>query len=135
MIMLPPTTSWPPNFFTPRRRPAESRPLREEPPAFLCAISSYSVLGLITSWRPAFSPVPSSRLRASQPWVQLPSSAQQPWARLPSWEQLPWQPEQPLPSVQLRSCALPPSSERQPCCRPPRESAAGSSAGGGPHGG
>src|SRR5665213_2902009 len=28
----------PPNFFTPRRWPAESRPLREEPPAFLCAI-------------------------------------------------------------------------------------------------
>src|SRR3546814_9831721 len=26
----------PPNFFTPRRRPAESRPLRDEPPAFLC---------------------------------------------------------------------------------------------------
>src|SRR3990167_2948533 len=42
MMMLPPTTSWPPNFFTPRRRPAESRPLREEPPAFLCAISDYS---------------------------------------------------------------------------------------------
>ena len=34
----------PPNFFTPRRRPAESRPLREEPPAFLCAISNYSLL-------------------------------------------------------------------------------------------
>src|SRR5665213_206357 len=26
-----------PNFFTPRRRPSESRPLRDEPPAFLCA--------------------------------------------------------------------------------------------------
>src|ERR1700754_1518483 len=37
-MMLPATTSCPPNFFTPRRRPAESRPLREEPPAFLCAI-------------------------------------------------------------------------------------------------
>ena len=24
-----------PNFFTPRRRPSESRPLRDEPPAFL----------------------------------------------------------------------------------------------------
>src|SRR6187431_3341727 len=42
--MLPPTTSWPPNFFTPRRRPAESRPLRELPPAFLCAISNYLLL-------------------------------------------------------------------------------------------
>src|SRR5690606_33894664 len=43
-MMLPPTTSWPPNFFTPRRRPAESRPLRDEPPAFLCAISNYLLL-------------------------------------------------------------------------------------------
>src|SRR6187402_1314876 len=43
-MMLPPTTSWPPNFFTPRRRPAESRPLRELPPAFLCAISNYLLL-------------------------------------------------------------------------------------------
>src|SRR4026209_395114 len=41
-MMLPPTTCSPPHFFTPRRRPAESRPLREEPPAFLCAISYYS---------------------------------------------------------------------------------------------
>src|SRR5689334_966615 len=38
MIMLPGTTISPPNFLTPRRRPRESRPLREEPPAFLCAI-------------------------------------------------------------------------------------------------
>src|SRR3990172_362140 len=38
-MMLPPATFSPPNFFTPRRRPAESRPLRDEPPAFLCAIS------------------------------------------------------------------------------------------------
>src|SRR5580704_10068627 len=36
--MLPPVTASPPNFFTPRRRPFESRPLRDEPPAFLCAI-------------------------------------------------------------------------------------------------
>src|SRR5690606_23097179 len=40
--MLPASTDWLPNFFTPRRRPAESRPLRELPPAFLCAISNYS---------------------------------------------------------------------------------------------
>ncbi len=33
--MLPLMTLSPPNFFTPRRRPAESRPLRDEPPAFL----------------------------------------------------------------------------------------------------
>src|SRR6478752_7602773 len=36
--MLPGITSWLPNFLTPRRRPAESRPLRDEPPAFLCAM-------------------------------------------------------------------------------------------------
>jgi hypothetical protein len=35
MMMLPGMTNSPPNFFTPRRLPAESRPLREEPPAFL----------------------------------------------------------------------------------------------------
>src|SRR5688572_7873193 len=44
MMMLPAITCWPPNFFTPRRRPAESRPLRDEPPAFLCAISNYLLL-------------------------------------------------------------------------------------------
>src|SRR5688572_2765831 len=38
--MFPARTNWPPNRFTPRRCPAESRPLRDEPPAFLCAIIS-----------------------------------------------------------------------------------------------
>src|SRR5437879_11048347 len=37
-MMLPGTTISPPNFLTPSRRPALSRPLRDEPPAFLCAI-------------------------------------------------------------------------------------------------
>mmetsp|Transcript_738 Transcript_738/g.1285 ORF Transcript_738/g.1285 Transcript_738/m.1285 type:complete len:373 (-) Transcript_738:73-1191(-) len=37
-MMLPAMTDSPPNFLMPRRRPAESRPLREEPPAFLCAM-------------------------------------------------------------------------------------------------
>src|SRR6185295_4900488 len=37
--MLPASTSSAPNFLTPRRRPAVSRPLRDEPPAFLCAIA------------------------------------------------------------------------------------------------
>src|SRR5215467_3214361 len=37
-MMLPGMTISPPNFFTPRRLPRLSRPLREEPPAFLCAI-------------------------------------------------------------------------------------------------
>src|SRR5262245_28179255 len=36
--MLPARTSSAPNFLTPRRRPAVSRPLRDEPPAFLCAM-------------------------------------------------------------------------------------------------
>src|SRR5580698_4597802 len=32
-------TSSPPKILIPRRWPAESRPLREDPPAFLCAIA------------------------------------------------------------------------------------------------
>src|SRR5271167_4796860 len=44
-MMLPGMTIWPPNFLTPSRRPALSRPLRDEPPAFLCAICCSS-LGL-----------------------------------------------------------------------------------------
>src|SRR5680860_543456 len=40
MMMLPGMTDSPPYFLTPRRRPALSRPLRDEPPAFLCAIWS-----------------------------------------------------------------------------------------------
>src|SRR5215212_5832831 len=39
-MMLPGSTISPPNFLTPSRLPALSRPLREEPPAFLCAISN-----------------------------------------------------------------------------------------------
>src|SRR5215469_16660337 len=39
-MMLPGSTISPPNFLTPSRRPALSRPLREDPPAFLCAISN-----------------------------------------------------------------------------------------------
>src|SRR5262245_50928650 len=45
-MMLPARTRWPPVFLTPRRCPAESRPLREEPPAFLCAISDSLFLRL-----------------------------------------------------------------------------------------
>src|SRR5215831_19988168 len=37
-MMLPASTCWPPDFLTPSLRPIESRPLRDEPPAFLCAI-------------------------------------------------------------------------------------------------
>src|ERR671910_2396140 len=34
-MMLPALTTWPPYAFTPSLLPAESRPLREEPPPFL----------------------------------------------------------------------------------------------------
>src|SRR5215203_1320208 len=34
-MMLPAVTTWPPYAFTPSLLPAESRPLREEPPPFL----------------------------------------------------------------------------------------------------
>src|ERR1700730_15067295 len=43
-MLLPGTTISPPYFLTPSRRPRLSRPLREEPPAFLCAIP-HSFLG------------------------------------------------------------------------------------------
>src|SRR6516162_234937 len=42
-MMWPGITISPPNFLTPSRRPALSRPLRDEPPAFLCAISCSSL--------------------------------------------------------------------------------------------
>src|SRR6202789_2089267 len=38
-ITLPPATVSPPNSFTPSILGLESRPLREEPPAFLCAMT------------------------------------------------------------------------------------------------
>src|SRR5215216_3045421 len=40
-MMLPARTGCPPNFFTPRRLLSLSRPLRDEPPAFLCAMTNY----------------------------------------------------------------------------------------------
>src|SRR5277367_5838889 len=63
--MLPASTTSPPNFLTPSRRPGESRPLRELPPAFLCAMAydlyavrtrSYEpetlvILSTVRSWR------------------------------------------------------------------------------------
>src|SRR5438270_9759506 len=45
-MMLPARTDWPPNFFTPRRLLSLSRPLRDEPPAFLCAMSNYFAFGV-----------------------------------------------------------------------------------------
>src|SRR4249919_275812 len=44
-MMLPARTACPPNFFTPRRLLSLSRPLRDEPPAFLCAMSNYLAFG------------------------------------------------------------------------------------------
>src|SRR3954453_1619665 len=44
-MMLPARTVSLPNFFTPRRLLSLSRPLRDEPPAFLCAISDYFAFG------------------------------------------------------------------------------------------
>ena len=44
-IMLPARADWPPNNLTPRRLLSLSRPLRELPPAFLCAIVNYFALG------------------------------------------------------------------------------------------
>src|SRR6184192_617762 len=44
-MMLPARAAWPPNSFTPRRLLSLSRPLRDEPPAFLCAMSNYFALG------------------------------------------------------------------------------------------
>src|ERR671927_2019395 len=38
-MISPPVTVWPANTFTPRRLAFESRPLRDEPRPFLCAIS------------------------------------------------------------------------------------------------
>src|SRR5437764_10367227 len=40
-MMLPARTLSLPNFFTPRRLLSLSRPLRDEPPAFLCAMLDY----------------------------------------------------------------------------------------------
>src|SRR5258707_26311 len=45
-MMLPARTLSLPNFFTPRRLLSLSRPLRDEPPAFLCAMSNYFAFGL-----------------------------------------------------------------------------------------
>src|SRR3982751_1993610 len=44
-MMLPARTACPPNFFTPRRLLSLSRPLRDEPPAFLCAMTNYFAFG------------------------------------------------------------------------------------------
>src|SRR5947208_2296076 len=40
-MISPPVTAWPANTLTPRRLALESRPLREEPRPFLCAIGRF----------------------------------------------------------------------------------------------
>ena len=47
--MFPDLTSSPPNFFTPRLCPCESRPLRLLPPAFLCAIVFFQARGYLSA--------------------------------------------------------------------------------------
>src|SRR6185369_11445975 len=42
-MMLPPSTCWPPNFFSPNRCDCESRPFLDEPTPFLCAITQLPV--------------------------------------------------------------------------------------------
>src|SRR3954468_8501566 len=55
-MMLPASTASPPNFLTPRRRPALSRPLREDPPAFLCAMTKARIsLRFTRSYQPPAS--------------------------------------------------------------------------------
>src|SRR4051812_7810184 len=44
-MMLPARTVSLPNFFTPRRLLSLSRPFRDEPPAFLCAMTNYFAFG------------------------------------------------------------------------------------------
>src|SRR2546430_162844 len=44
-MMLPAAIGWPPNIFTPSLWPGESRPLREEPPAFLWAMLRFRSRG------------------------------------------------------------------------------------------
>src|SRR5688500_20034394 len=44
-MMLPARAAWLPNNFTPRRLLSLSRPLRDEPPAFLCAMLNYFAFG------------------------------------------------------------------------------------------
>ena len=47
--MFPALTSSPPNFFTPRLCPCESRPLRLLPKAFLCAIVFLQARGYLSA--------------------------------------------------------------------------------------
>src|SRR5258707_13188159 len=50
-MILPARHGSPPNSLTPRRWPGESRPLREDPPAFLCAMVVF-LLGQVPGVEP-----------------------------------------------------------------------------------
>src|SRR3954469_22340261 len=64
-MMLPASTRSSPNFLTPRRRPSESRPLREEPPAFLWAMMN-SVNLVLAGFAPERIPKISLRCRLAR---------------------------------------------------------------------
>src|SRR5437660_11660960 len=74
--IFPPSTRSPPNFFRPNRCEFESRPLRDDPTPFLCAISHFrsSIPDLlltprfqssIGNWQPAILPIRSNPLSMS----------------------------------------------------------------------
>src|SRR4029079_8140766 len=64
--MLPRRTCSPPNFLSPSRWAAESRPFRDEPTPFLCAISLVSDESLVTSDETAYLFICHLSLKSSQ---------------------------------------------------------------------
>ena len=72
-------TASPPNFLMPRRRPAVSRPLREEPPAFLCAMRAYSLARLGRQAPGAAASAPSASA-ASRPSGGQAAGVARPWS-------------------------------------------------------
>src|SRR3954470_17953254 len=64
-MISPPVTVWPANTFTPRRLAFESRPLREEPRPFLCAISGSLALDRRDADARQFLPVARAALVAA----------------------------------------------------------------------
>src|SRR4051794_3967964 len=64
-MISPPVTVWPAKTFTPRRLELESRPLREEPRPFLCAISGSLALDRRDADARQFLTVPRAALVAA----------------------------------------------------------------------
>jgi len=72
MIIEPGFAACPPNNFTPRRCPAESRPKDVEPPAFLCAIRDGGlVYGIMESYRSSDTIVVRSRIPGNRFAVKI----------------------------------------------------------------